>query len=199
MKIDIPYIENSSPHWQYFKMLYRDVEKSFEYVEPAEEHLKVYSIKYYECLLRACTEFESVCKSELFRAGLAREGDWLNIEDYAKLETHYKRKLSSYEVGFRFDTIYFVRPLGTWANHHSLPWYQSYNAVKHHRAAELSHASLDNVMYALGGLFVILVAAKLCPDGNLAFGESDVLRWNEEWPVVIRKEQGDNGYNKKTS
>lgn len=197
MKIDIPHIENPSPHWQYFKMLYRDIERSFEYVQPTNEHLKVYSFKYYEYLLRACTEFESVCKNELFRAGLVKEGDWLNIEKYATLETYYERKLSSYEVGFRFDTIYFVRPLGSWATTHSLSWYQSYNAVKHHRAAELSHASLNNVLHALAGLFVVLLAAKLCPEGKLAAGSKEMLRWNEEWPVVIRKDEEGDIYNTK--
>src|SRR5688572_10841414 len=101
MKLNIPNVSNPSSHWKYFNMLYRDVEKSFEYVQPTDAHLKVYSLKYYEYLLRACTEFESVCKSELFRAELAKDGDRLNIKDYAKLETHYERKLSSYEVGFR--------------------------------------------------------------------------------------------------
>jgi hypothetical protein len=197
MNFNIPNVNSPSPHWQYFNMLYRDVEKSFEYVQPADVHLKVYSLKYYEYLLRACTEFESVCKSELFRAGLAKEGDWLNIKDYAKLETHYERKLSSYEVGFRFDTMYFVRPLGPWASNDSLLWYQSYNFVKHHRAAELSHASLENVLHALAGLFVVLLAAKLCPPGNLAHGDNQLLRWNEEWPVLIKKDEGEQVYNRK--
>lgn len=178
-------------------MLYRDVEKSFEYVQPTDVHLKVYSLKYYEYLLRACTEFESVCKSELFRAGLAKDGDWLNVKDYAKLETHYERKLSSYEVGFRFETIYFVRPLAPWSNNDSLSWYQSYNSVKHNRAAELSNASLENVLHALAGLFVVLLAAKLCPQGNLAFGTNDLLHSHKEWPVVIRKDSGDRVYNDK--
>lgn len=196
MSFSIPRINDLSPHWQYFKMLYRDVEKSFEYVHPTGEHLQVYSVKYYEYLLRACTEFESVCKSELFRAELAKPDEWLNIKDYSKLEAHYDRKLSSYEVGFRFDLIYFVRPLGAWSDQHSLSWYQSYNAVKHHRAAELGHASLNNVLHALAGLFVVLLAAKLCPAGNLAFGGKELLRWNEEWPMVIRKDIGEHVYNK---
>lgn len=196
MNLNIPYVKTPSPHWQYFMMLYKDIEKSFEYVQPVDVHLKVYSLKYYEYLLRACTEFESVCKSELFKAELAKEGDWLSIKEYSKLERHYERKLSSYEVGFRFDTMYFVRPLGSWATHHSLEWYQSYNSVKHHRAAELSHASLVNVLHAVAGLFVVLLAAKLCPQGGLAFGQNGLLRWHEEWPVVIRKDSGDHVHNK---
>lgn len=191
----IPRITNPSPHWQYFKMLYADVEKSFEYVHPTDAHLKVYSFRYYEYLLRACTEFESVCKSELFKAGQAKEGDRLNIEIYAKLEKHYRRKLSSYEVGFRFDTIHFVRPLGSWEDGHSLDWYQSYNTVKHHRAGKFNESSLENVLNALAGLFILLLAAKICPEANLALGESSKLSWNKEWPVLIRKDDGMEVYN----
>jgi len=196
MSLNIPNVNTPSPHWQYFKMLYQDIEKSFEYVHPTAEHFKVYSLRHYEYLLRACTEFESVCKGEMIKNNLAKSGAHLSIKDYSTLETHYKRKLSSYEVGFRFDTIYFIRPLAPWATNASLSWYQSYNSVKHHREAELSHASLENVLHALGGLFVVLLAAKLCPPSNLAFGDNQLLRWNEEWPVLIRKDQGEQVYNR---
>ncbi len=197
MRPNIPIIRNPSSHWQYFKMLYQDVENSFQYVHPAEEHFKVYSMRHYEFLLRACTEFESVCKNELFKAGLAQPGDRLNVVDYAKLEKYYRRKLSSYEVGFRFDSLYFVRPLEAWASASPIKWYQNYNTVKHHRAGEFSHASLENVLHALAGLFVILLAAELSPRGNLAFGDQQLLRSHEDWPVVIRKDEGDGAYNRR--
>lgn len=165
-------------------MLYKDFEKSFEYIHPTESHFKVYSMRHYEFLLRACTEFESVCKNELHKARLAKQDDYLNIKSYATLENYYKRKLSSYEVGFRFDPIYFVRPLGAWSTGESLNWYQGYNTVKHHRAGAFSNASLENVLHAVAGLFVVLVAAGLCPPGTLALGENGLLRWNEEWPML---------------
>jgi hypothetical protein len=194
--LNIPKIVNPSPHWEHFKILYRDFEKSFEYIHPTESHFKVYSIRHYEYLLRASTEFESVCKGELFKAGLAKEGDWLNIKDYAKLETFYRRKLSSYEVGFRFNEMFFVRPLGSWTTESPLSWYQNYNTVKHHRLEQFSHASFENVLNAMAGLFVVLLAAGLCPRGNLAFGENQLLRWHEEWPVVIKKDVGEQVYNR---
>lgn len=190
-------IPPSSPHWEYFKMLYRDFEKSLEYIHPIESHFNVYSMRHYEFLLRACTEFESVCKGELYKAGLANQKDHLNIKAYATLETYYRRKLSSYEVGFRFDPIYFVRPLESWATKGPLAWYQSYNTVKHHRAGDFSHASFANVLSSIAGLFVILLSAELCPPGTLAFGETQLLRWHEEWPVVIRKDAGNEVYNRK--
>jgi hypothetical protein len=191
MNFNIPNVNTPSPHWQYFKMLYQDIEKSFEYVHPTDEHFKVYSLRHYEYLLRACTEFESVCKGEMIKNNLAKSRDYLTIKNYSTLETFYKRKLSSYEVGFRFLPIYFVRPLEAWANGESLIWYQNYNTVKHHRAGEFSHANLKNVLSAVAGLFLILLAAELCPQAELAFDENNLLRWNAEWPVVIKKDSGE--------
>lgn len=153
-------------------------------------------MRHYEYLLRASTEFESVCKGELFKAGLAKKDDRLNIKDYSRLETFYERKLSSYEVGFRFDQIFFVQPFESWVIEEPLNWYQNYNTVKHHRLDQFNQASFSNVLSAIAGLFVILLAAKLCPPGNLASGESQLLRWNEEWPVVIKKDHGERSINR---
>lgn len=192
---EVKQIKTPSPHWVYFKILYQDFEKSLEYVHPMPSHYKVYSLRNYEFLLRACTEFESVCKTELYKSGKALPNEHLNITRYFELESHYRRKLSSYQVGFNFNPQQFMRPLGNWANSHSLTWYQSYNFVKHNREAKFEEASLENVMNAIAGLFVLLVAAELCPKGDLAFNENKLIRWNEEWPLLIAKDEGDHVYN----
>lgn len=195
--LNVPIIKGPSPHWEFFKMLYKDFETSFQFIHPVESHFKVYSMRHYEFLLRACTEFESVCKGEVIRAGLARRGEQLGIGRYSKLESNYDRKLSSYEVGFKFDSSHFVRPLGSWAKGDSLHWYKDYNEVKHNRLVNFEHANLENVLEAIAGLFVILLAARLCPEGKLGIGTNQLIRWNEEWPVVLRKDGGDGAYNRK--
>ncbi len=45
-------------------MLHNDLEESLRYVNPSAEHFKVYSLRFYELLIRASTEFESVSKEE---------------------------------------------------------------------------------------------------------------------------------------
>lgn len=195
MKDFINTLPKPSPHWEYFKMIYNDFEKSLEYVHPIDKHFKVYSMRHYEFLLRACTEFESVCKVELNKVSSTIGNSHLNIRDYSALEGIYRRKLSSYDVGFRFDPIYFVRPLRAWSNGSSLVWYQSYNKVKHHRAGQFECASIENVLGAIAGLFVLLLAAELCPRGILTFGMNQTLLSNDEWPVIVRKEKGDHVYN----
>jgi hypothetical protein len=75
------------PSWlAAFGLLCADFRKVFEYVEPVDANLHVYSHRLYELYLRACTEFESVCRKALSAAGVAIAGAEPNVNDYRKLE-----------------------------------------------------------------------------------------------------------------
>lgn len=56
------------------------------------------------------------------------------------------------------------KPFESWrlnaasSNPHSLSWYTAYNATKHNRATALNEASLENLIYAVTGLLVVLSA-----------------------------------------
>ena len=139
-------------------------------MHPVEDNLPVYSLRYYELLLRASTEFESVCKNEIANRTLSnKSAKDLNIEDYFKLEEFFRKnnpskpgeapvhQLAAWKVGFLFDPIIYRQPLIPWKTTHVLPWYQSYNKVKHNRQQEYQRASLENVLDAIGGLFIVLM------------------------------------------
>lgn len=55
-----------------------------EFNEPTDAHLQVYSHRLYEILLRACTEFESLCREILMTHGLRKKGN-LNIFGYVEI------------------------------------------------------------------------------------------------------------------
>jgi hypothetical protein len=55
--------------YQSFELLVEDLHAVFENVAPVAAHDGVYSHRIYEILLRACTEFESVCKELLEKQG----------------------------------------------------------------------------------------------------------------------------------
>lgn len=63
-------VPQSTPYWENFKLLLFDLEETFRYVQPIDEHMRVYSLRYYELLLRASTEFESACKDKLIELKL---------------------------------------------------------------------------------------------------------------------------------
>lgn len=88
--LNVPIIKRPSPHWEFFKMLYTDFETSFQFIHLVESRFKVYSMRHYEFLLRACTEFENVRKGEVKKAGLARSGEHLGIGAYSKLQSNRK-------------------------------------------------------------------------------------------------------------
>lgn len=140
-----------------YKMIENDLKKIFEFIEPSEGNLDVYSHRLYELFLRAATEFETNCKQILDANGYSRSGD-LNIVDYFKI--NQAMRLSKYEVRLSmwYPDIKIIKPFEQWASGASLTWYQEYNLVKHHRSENFNKASLRNVIQAVAGLAAILFA-----------------------------------------
>lgn len=141
-----------------FAILSDDFRRLTEFVEPSDDNIHVYSYRIYELLLRACTDFESVCKEKLIEDGYLKDPEDMNIYDYKKLETTLK--LESVEIGLLFwrPNIVYIKPFENWStNKPPLSWYSAYNTVKHNRKNKFSFASLNNLRLSLSGLFSILV------------------------------------------
>ena len=67
-------------------LIIRDLYEIFNYVEPNDTNLSVFSHRIYELLLRTATEFESNCKGVLDANGYVPTGN-LNITDYFKIDS----------------------------------------------------------------------------------------------------------------
>lgn len=140
-----------------YELLKKDLKNVFEYIEPTSENLNVFSHRTFELLLRACTEVESLCKQIFY----ANNNFADNIIRFSDLEQ--AMKLSEYEVksyAFRYSTFppYKSFSISTPRNERSPNWYKSYNKVKHDRNKNFSEASLKNVIEAVGGVYVLLIA-----------------------------------------
>jgi hypothetical protein len=147
-----------------FGLLCADFRKVFEYVEPVDANLHVYSHRLYELYLRACTEFESVCREALSAAGVAIAGAEPNVNDYRNLEPFLGME--------RFDVTFtpwhpvpaVMVPFPNWSTATpALAWYRDYNLVKHGRHQNFPLASLKNVRLSLAGLFAILAQLNVLP------------------------------------
>lgn len=137
-------------------LIIRDLYELFDYVEPRNENEKTFSHRIYELFLRTATEFESNCKGILRANGYAKAD---NITDYFKISK--AARLWEYRVVFnRWIPELEFKPFETWANddYESLPWYKSYNNVKHNRYEFFCEANLGNLMNAVAGLLCILHA-----------------------------------------
>ena len=186
-------IKAPSIYWSSFKLLYDDLEDSFRFVNPTEDHLSVYSLRFYELLIRASTEFESICKDKVeeFNLSKKKRKDF-DIKDYHLLNAHFDNKPSAISIGFVFSDPLFVKPLEGWKIDHSLDWYKAYNTVKHNRVKDFHLANLENVLKGMAALFIIIERCGLCPRGHFSYMEASneygKVSSNEVWPVVMRKD-----------
>jgi len=143
------------------RLIIHDLYTLFNYVEPNDSNLTVFSHRIYELFLRTATEVESNFKGILTANNYqAHNRGNLNISnDYFKLANILK--LSEYRIIFkRWNSNKVFEPFITWnsSNYSPLPWYQSYNNVKHNRHDNFNEANLENLMNALAGLLCLLHA-----------------------------------------
>jgi hypothetical protein len=146
-----------------FHMLWHDFETITEFVEPANPNAKTYSHRLYELILRACTDFESVCRDRLESQKYGKSRHDMTIADYAALEETLH--LSDEEVVLYLwrPAPLLLRPFKEWqgASKSNPKWYGSYNAVKHNRSKQFEQANLSNCVLAIAGLFAILGNLKI--------------------------------------
>lgn len=139
-------------------LIIRDLYELFNYIQPHNGNLKVFSHRIYELFLRTSTEFEANCKAILTANGYKETGN-MNVKDYFKIAV--AAKLSEYVVNFgRWETPQAFKPYESWngTDYKPLKWYQEYNSVKHNRYKKFPYANLENLMNAIAGLLCILHA-----------------------------------------
>lgn len=160
-------------------LIIRDLYELFNFVQPHDYNLNVYSHRIYELLLRTATEFEANCKAILSDNGYTGRGNLKNT-DYFKIAS--VAKLSDYIVRFgRWESNHDFKPFATWngTTYAPLSWYQGYNSVKHNRHINFPQANMANLMDAIAGLLCILHAQ---------FGE-DMAEVCFEQITAIQKDQ----------
>ncbi|AFY57118.1 hypothetical protein Riv7116_4702 [Rivularia sp. PCC 7116] len=131
--LDSRYCKERSSLCRAYKILQKDLETLFEYIEPCDSNKATYSHRTFELVLRICTEFEANCKGILIANGYKKSPKQLNICDYYKI--NYAAKLSDYEVLLRtwHPNPLKLQPFNEWqgGTYQPLSWYQSYNEAKH--------------------------------------------------------------------
>lgn len=142
----------------------KELRNIFNFIEPSEQNVKVFSFELYSLLLRACTEVELNCKLILTSNGYTKSGNF-NMCDYKKIQK--SSKLSLYKISinnWRYndeDRNYYydkkiLYPFGSFELDKSPSWYSDYNQVKHNREDNFQKASLENVLNAVAGILILL-------------------------------------------
>lgn len=159
---DPKYAPGASNDIRSFLIVQQEFIAMLEYVEPADDNSKAYSLRLRNLLIQICTEVEANLKTILLANDYSRIGaeseNW-NMRDYCKVnQSHF---LSEYIVYLPYwDGTNERQPFKSWRSEGGvLDWYQAYNATKHARGSKLKAANLENVVDAMTAL-VILISAQ---------------------------------------
>lgn len=157
--LDPRYAEDRHLLCRAYSILEDDLKHLFQYVEPSDSNLSVFSHRTYELLLRASTEFENNCKAILMANGYNTpiRKNW-SIEDYYKTEAATRVSQYKLRINIWHPNAKILQPLKGWGCGHTLDWYQDYNCVKHDRSRYFYKASLANTLDAVAAVFTVLYA-----------------------------------------
>lgn len=158
-----------------FWPVYKNLEKNFlqlaDYIHFADDQTKVYSMHIADLIVRCSIEIEAISKELYMKLGgtLSPTDDHGNKRDLFfdtdcldSLEKQWN--LSKKQVIVSATTFYFstetnkiFAPLHK-ANKRGTSgskWKQAYQAVKHSRISSLKMASIENLLYAMGALYIL--------------------------------------------
>jgi len=140
-----------------YELLCRDLDEVLEFVEPVDANANVFSHRIYSILLRACTEFEAICKDALVDQGYGKAPSDMNVYDYRTLEaTLQLEPISVAFVTWQSGPLRMA-PFSDWSrNQPPLAWYKSYNVVKHNRHSEFAKANLLTTVESVAALFSLI-------------------------------------------
>ena len=163
--------------------IFDSIEGLFLYLEPANENLPAFGHRIREMLILACTEVESAWRSVLEVNG--KNQDRYTTKDYCHLIEPLRLKDWTLTLT-NYPDLGTFSPFSTWSESSptsSLPWYDGYNAVKHHREGNFKHATLGSLINAAAALHV-MQAAQFGPEiYDRFFGTEESPFYTTKHPV----------------
>lgn len=147
-------------HWDYFLLLEKDLMLIGETVELSENNYAVYGPRILQLILASGSELDVALKSFAKAVGTSSRAATKaqpNMGDYKDLlVSQALSQFSTAKVRFlRTDIV-----LTPWAQlaedpKKTIPWWGSYNEIKHHRAEHYESANLGTALSLLAALFVV--------------------------------------------
>lgn len=148
---------HNPPHWNFFRLLERDLDECFHFVAPVTEHYEVYSDRFARIILMACAEVENVVRGFAYHTKFA--------EKKASFERCLKGVTSEYP---HFSEMKIKMPrqdliLQPWSDYDPqkklfLDWWSlGYNKIKHDRLSHPKAPTMSRAINSVGALFVVLM------------------------------------------
>ena len=141
--------------------LYEKLVEFGRIVDLAPGNLEVHGNATRDLLVLACFEVEALFKLLIYEDFQTARG---NISVYWRVSE--SAKLPDYSVSFRdMHSIGPLTPFSGWGNGETkyvpLPWYQSYNSIKHNSIEGNGPATLANILEAIAECYVLLSALNM--------------------------------------
>lgn len=143
------------PHWNYFRILEKDLEECFRYIEPSKVHFSVYSDEFAKLILVACSEIENALRelsTSIDKSKICNNlGDYRNVV-ISKYPYFPMIKICVARYGIS------VAPWENWATEDSPDWWKNgYNKIKHDRVGNPSAATLERAINSIAALEAVLL------------------------------------------
>lgn len=123
------------------------------FVHPEGPALQAYGHEIRNLLILACTEVETQWRAVMEANGHRSR----SRRDYVKLQG--AMKLGEYAIVCnRYPWLAPLRPFAAWGEAGSLPWYDAYNAVKHHREGNFAEGTLETALNAVAACAIMACA-----------------------------------------
>lgn len=138
-------------YWRMFLILERELVDALDYVELNTNNYATTSIVFSKLLLSIGAEIDNVFRECLGQPGRS------NIEKYYNSTIKKYPKIVNQQVKVK-DTAIVLKPYDGWNGSQpaqSLIFWHKYNELKHDRVLNAQNASLETVLNALAGLFVM--------------------------------------------
>ena len=140
----------SLTHWNYFLAVEQDTLDLSRYIEFSVANFSTYSIEIARLLMTATQEVDVLAKQICGHHG-----------DNSDKESGYRGflpgrypNLCMHEVSLvQFDIV--VKPFDSWASGTTPTWWTANNKVKHERHTKFSRASIENLLHAVSGLYLM--------------------------------------------
>lgn len=174
-KHHLDFDNDAAMHLQAIELCISDLFRAFEFVEPHDNNAKVFSHRFYELLLRGCTEFESTAKTILNKLGETLRGR-ANIHSYRKLMTLLPIEKAGVSIQAWNPNPLVLWPFENWNEKKGPDWYRAYNAAKHSRRVSFEEANLINATSAIFAVITLLSVAY----GERIFAEDSLIAWSGE-------------------
>lgn len=146
-------ILHNPPHANFCRLLERDLERCFQFVEPCDAHSAVYSDEFARIIILACVEIENALRG--FAAKTGASSKLSRLGEFHSVVTGKFPRFCSMEM-FLARSERVIKPWEHWLPDQAPDWWKNgYNKLKHDRLGNPSAATLERAVLSVAALQVL--------------------------------------------